>query len=318
MQPLTLSQRPPRLLLPTDPVLWLSLAGLWLAAPLLCAQAGITIDGGGLQAGLVMAFVVAAILARNLIRDADSVAFLLESLGCLLAFPIVFAPVAYLATRSPFPAADDLLRAMDAALGVDAASWRTFVLNRPVLLWANMLIYSSWIPQVVIAAFVLPTIGDGRRCLWMFRTSVLVLAGTFLLCFLLPAVGTVPQQESWFADWQALRHLQVPFVTDSLHIQPIVSFPSFHAASAVLLAHAFRGLGKLSWAAYVLNAAMAVSAIAGGCHYLVDILAGAILAAACIAVTQPGSYRRPMWLRIFASTVPARQGAPSPGRCRAP
>jgi membrane-associated phospholipid phosphatase len=61
-----------------------------------------------------------------------------------------------------------------------------------------------------------------------------------------------------------------------------VSFPSYHAASAVLFAWGAWPMKWLRWPSLVLNAALCASALIIGAHYLVDLLAG--FAVACGAV----------------------------------
>jgi hypothetical protein len=70
----------------------------------------------------------------------------------------------------------------------------------------------------------------------------------------------------------SFRHLGV----DSLY--GIITFPSFHAAGAVLLGYGFQGFRLLRWPFTMLNAALFVSAIFVGGHFLVDLVAGAAIA----------------------------------------
>jgi hypothetical protein len=62
----------------------------------------------------------------------------------------------------------------------------------------------------------------------------------------------------------------------------IVTFPSFHTAAALLLAWAFWGLGRLRWPGVALNAAMLAATPFHGSHYLVDLIAGAVIAGLAI------------------------------------
>lgn len=71
----------------------------------------------------------------------------------------------------------------------------------------------------------------------------------------------------------------------------IVTFPSFHAAAAVILAAMFWPSRALRWPMMVLNALMLLAAIPVGGHYLVDILAGVSTAAvAIVAVKRAPSF----------------------------
>ena len=66
-------------------------------------------------------------------------------------------------------------------------------------------------------------------------------------------------------------------------MQGLISIPSLHTVLAVLLVHAMRGTVLLP-AFVVLDAAMIVSTPIDGGHYLVDVLAGALLAGGLIAL----------------------------------
>ena len=64
-----------------------------------------------------------------------------------------------------------------------------------------------------------------------------------------------------------------------------VSFPSYHAAAAVMLAWA-GWRTPLRWPMVLLNIAMAFSALLVGAHYLVDIVGGVIVAAVAVTVSR--------------------------------
>ncbi len=66
----------------------------------------------------------------------------------------------------------------------------------------------------------------------------------------------------------------------------IVTFPSFHAAAAVLLAWGFWGVPYLRWPALALNLLMIVSSMPIGAHYVVDLAAGMALAWAALRASQ--------------------------------
>lgn len=74
---------------------------------------------------------------------------------------------------------------------------------------------------------------------------------------------------------------------------PHVTFPSFHAGAAPLLGWGFWPVARLRWPLVTLNVVMAASAIPIGGHYVVDIIAGVMVAAAGIAVARMLERRRP-------------------------
>jgi membrane-associated phospholipid phosphatase len=82
-------------------------------------------------------------------------------------------------------------------------------------------------------------------------------------------------------------------------MQGIIQFPSYHAAGAVLLSYAFAGFPR--WIAaptLIVETVLTVSAIPIRGHHLVDVLAGAALAIASIAVAR--------YISPFESAAPTR------------
>ena len=69
------------------------------------------------------------------------------------------------------------------------------------------------------------------------------------------------------------------------NLSGLVSFPSMHASTAVILAIAWARMGKWWGPFIVLNVLMAFSAMPVGNHYFVDVIAGSLLGAAsyCLA-----------------------------------
>jgi membrane-associated phospholipid phosphatase len=65
----------------------------------------------------------------------------------------------------------------------------------------------------------------------------------------------------------------------------LITFPSFHVVWALLIFMAVRQHRILRWLFAVVEAAVIVSAITAGGHYLVDLFAGALLTAAVCWIT---------------------------------
>jgi membrane-associated phospholipid phosphatase len=69
-------------------------------------------------------------------------------------------------------------------------------------------------------------------------------------------------------------------------MQGLVTFPSFHTCFAITLAWCFRDFRWLFPIAIVVCGAVLVSMLTEGGHYLVDVLAGIVIAIACIVLRQ--------------------------------
>jgi membrane-associated phospholipid phosphatase len=71
-------------------------------------------------------------------------------------------------------------------------------------------------------------------------------------------------------------------VLDLFHLNGVLTFPSFHAASAILYAWGAWPIRWLRPFSLLGNGAMLLSTPIGGGHFLVDVLAGIVVATAAI------------------------------------
>ncbi|MDE2013267.1 MAG: phosphatase PAP2 family protein [Alphaproteobacteria bacterium] len=72
-----------------------------------------------------------------------------------------------------------------------------------------------------------------------------------------------------------------------VNIKGLIGFPSFHTFEALLIAWYARELKRVRWAALAINLGVIVSTPIQGGHHVVDLLGGAVVAAAAIALTAP-------------------------------
>jgi hypothetical protein len=103
----------------------------------------------------------------------------------------------------------------------------------------------------------------------------------------------------------ALRNGSLTII-DARALDGIISFPSLHAAVAILIPYHLRWSKPLLWLGAGLNVLMLVSAIPCGNHYLTDVLGGVLIAGLAI-VTSGGvsvTGRRQARCRSAASRLP--------------
>lgn len=187
-------------------------------------------------------------------------------------------------TTTPFAAAD-------AALGFNWLTWSNAIGNYPLLHRLLWMAYNSLKFQLIAALLLTAFLPDNRRIqfLWAATASAVV---TCMVSGLLPVLGARPHfavpNADWLGDLLALRqpgHLQ--FALTALH--GIVSLPSYHTVLGVLFVWAVRRTRWLFRVLLLLNIVMIVSTLNAGGHYLVDVIAGLLLAWATIAaVTAAG------------------------------
>jgi membrane-associated phospholipid phosphatase len=179
--------------------------------------------------------------------------------------------------------------------------------------------------QSVVIPIILAALGR-FRALQVSTISLLVtLIVTYTVAALLPALGTYE-----FYGIDPSHHPNITVRVASLHVPEImgvrdgtiinisrlaptglVTFPSFHAASAVLLAWAAWHIPYLRFPGLILNVLMLAATPLHGSHFLTDVLAGMVLAAISIATAASllNAAQRLYAQRSFSSLAPNLAGA---------
>ncbi|MDP3320241.1 MAG: phosphatase PAP2 family protein, partial [Bosea sp. (in: a-proteobacteria)] len=195
---------------------------------------------------------------------------------------------------------DDWFQAMDVALGFDWRFWLSVLDAHPAAHQVLVLAYHSMLPQTALLPIVLAAIGAFRHLDRFLLSYVLAAIVTVAVATLLPALSPVVHLGVTPADHpnivlavplefaqhaQALRDGSMKLV-DLNGAQGLVTFPSFHTVSAVLLMFGFWAAPYWRWFGVGLNGLMLVAIPIEGSHYLVDVIAGAALAVAAWAAAE--------------------------------
>ena len=299
----------------------IGLMALTLAAAL--ALTGFTIKPDSVLFPFGAAAVYAAIAYNNAHKPHKGdpmVVFVLGSTAQVLLITLIMTPISYIAASAALPMTDARLDYLDRALGLDWRSYFEFFNQRPQL--APCLAFGY--RMIVLPVFAIPlalVLGRRYRRLQEFTLAfALALAATTVISIFVPAIGTYDQlginlehatlsPDGYF---DTLREL--PLVRDgSLReldvgkLAGIITFPSFHAAAAVLYLWALWGVWWMRPFALIANGAMLVATPIGGGHYFVDVIAGAAVAVLAIIAALRISERL---LERAASSSPAPVEAP--------
>lgn len=237
------------------------------------------------------------------------------SLGTLAQVTLVTAivgPLSYVAGASSLPLQDQTLLFIDRALWMDPEPIARFVNDHPWIASCFNTGYGfiKW-PLLAIPIILTMTLRLVRLQLFV-GALCLALAVTIAISALMPAIGTFyglnmsPERFTSFNTMVyaaqlrdilalrdgSLRHLEL------FHLAGIVSFPSFHAASAVIYMWALwpvRGFASLSIA---MNVLMIAATPVIGAHYMIDVIGGIVLAAGSIT-----------FAKYFLDMMASRDGA---------
>ncbi len=244
----------------------------------------------------------------------------------VVAFAAVAAPLSYVAAAVALPLQDGLFDAMDHALGLDWQALLQRMNEWPSLFAFLRPIYLSLMPQMTLAVLCLAF--SGRLIQLRIYTLAFIFAAlvTIAVSALLPAAGAWPHYGLTPADSPHLLpsvHTSWPVFyglrDGSLRLlvaagsEGIITFPSLHAALAVILILALWPISLLRWPVLGVNLLMLAATPIDGSHYFIDVLAGVALAATCLIAARVAAAQAEMPRRPAASgKLPQLAGSGEP------
>lgn len=228
-------------------------------------------------------------------RSDPRLASALTSTAQVIAFAAVGAPLSYIAASAGFPLQDHALDVIDRALGFDWKALLAWMNAAPTAYAVLGLIYASLTLQMTTVVLCL-AFSDRLAGLRVYTLAFIFAALiSIAISAVLPAAGVWPYYGLTAAD---SPHL-LPTVSTSWPVfyglrdgtfrmlvavgsEGIITFPSLHAALAVIVIAALWPVPVLRCVFLALNVTMLIATPIDGSHYLIDVLAGIALAAFCL------------------------------------
>jgi PAP2 superfamily len=205
-----------------------------------------------------------------------------------ISFAVALEIYSYVAATLCMPLRDAQFALMDRALGFNWTAGFIWIESlsgaiRSILSHA----YNSLFVQVFgsIGYFAMIRRSDrNRELLWMGMLSALI---TTSISGLLPALGPYLNGDmpAWSAVLMTIRAGSLSNL-ELAKLTGIVTFPSFHTALAVIFVYVHRPPLRSFVPMAILNVLMVVAIPFAGHHYLVDVIAGAAVAAVSIAIVR--------------------------------
>jgi PAP2 superfamily len=270
---------------------------------------------GGFSVGLAGALVCFTFIAINAgfahynakaaRRGDPQIVYVLGCTAQIISATCLLASLSYVAAAVNLPLQDANLHAIDQALGLDWRAYLEFVNARPVLARWLALGYSMIQWPIFFIPGLLAAAARYRRLQQFILAFTLALAATVIISALVPAIGVFYHLGLNVADFPningggylaelrdlpptrdgSLRHLEL------LGLAGLVTFPSFHAGSAILYAWALWPVRWFRPVAILCNAAMLAATPIDGGHYFIDVIAGVAIAALAIVAARLVSRR---------------------------
>lgn len=275
--------------------------------------AGISVEYGSFSRSALTILLLLAISACFQWRGFPRLRAMTDVLCCGIALSLAAIAASYAAMAVGSPLVDAQLMAMDGALGFDWPAFTRFVDARPLLADALFVSYQSFAAQLICLPLLLALVGQAQRAYLTVSAYGLLCCVSSLVGVWYPALGahighgvdpaSLANVNAHFGyaflgEFHAVRSGE-GFSLSLERAAGILTFPSVHAAVALLCAWAGWSIAMLRYPLLLLNVAMAVSAISHGSHYLVDVIAGLGVAAMAIsgvcllAGQRPGAARHP-------------------------
>jgi hypothetical protein len=278
--------------------------------------------------GYLIVFVVAAVYglfgyynAVSPQRGNPRLVFPLTAIAQMILVISVMTSISYVATAANLSLMDATLLAFDRALGFDFRIYLNFINDRQWLIYILAAGYGAiaWSTCVIVVA--LPLAGYYRRTGEFICAFMIALIATTCVSTIFPAIGVygvmglvaadfpniVPQgYYDTLRDAPMLRDGSLR-VLDLFQLGGVLTFPSFHAASAILCTWAFWPVRWLRPLNLFCNGAMIVATPVGGGHYFVDVIAG-------IAVAAASAYAARCFSKSSATTEILKKYLDDPGK----
>ena len=224
-----------------------------------------------------------------------------SSVSQWMAFAVVGLVLTYFAASANLPLADPAFARLDAALGLrwdDLSDWTQ---QHGVLRSALWIAYVSGGTQIPVLFLIYcmraPGVGSGEL-MWNFMVSLLIVTA---ISVVLPARAMPGMIGRDHIDvFLAVRNGGIP-VLDRSMIAGLITFPSWHAAMAVIFMYSARTMKWLLAILAPLNVLIILATVPCGGHYFVDTVAG--LAVAVVSILAVGKIRRAIATRDSSAAL---------------
>lgn len=274
--------------------------GMAIVAPLLT---GFHVDYPSFLPLLVVPFALLPVGVYLYRRGLSDLLGAVEGLALIIVLAVPILILSYAAMRLNLPLADALLAGWDREFGLSAMTAVRIAGRSEWLATLLGLSYSSFSLQLLAIPPLLMLAGQTARGYWFVEAFVIGCLVSIGISAFFPALGSYVHFALTAETTGAINpffgyHFLSSF--DSVRTDPdfvlslgaasgIVTFPSIHAATAVLCSYAVWSARVLRIPFLVLNVAMFASAITHGAHYFVDVVAGGLVALLVIRLRGPAA-----------------------------
>ena len=261
---------------------------------------GFYITGIGVNRSIATPVIVCVVLVLVeafylFIRPRHAIACFCGDVANIIALASTGIILSYLTITAKYPLVDDLLYAVDTALGLDWFSYYWLCKSMPTSIQSALnFAYSSLGEQIIVltVAFSFLSIRYGRQELargsQLFVGYALGGLTAIVIAVFLPARGEFirygVELNTHYIPEFIEAYEGATKVIDLANADGIITFPSFHATLSVMLVWSAIGRNFLFYPALLINAVAVFATPLLGGHYFVDVIVGIVIALFWIAV----------------------------------
>jgi hypothetical protein len=229
----------------------------------------------------VLAFTSTIALLYSTLRPNELIATLFQSATEIMLSFCVVGALTYLCYASNLAAVDEYLSAADRMLFFDWLAWKRVFDEHRLVNAVFSFCYWSLAPQIMIAAiFLSATNRTGRLKEFTFVFVItLVSCGIIAVTFPSDSACALYGVDVEACRLDTIRELRAGHLSEIAFGQTkgIITFPSFHAASALIFIWVSRGIPLVFLSSLAINTLMFFATPIIGGHYLVDVIAGSLI-----------------------------------------
>jgi membrane-associated phospholipid phosphatase len=231
------------------------------------------------------------------IKDSYSVFMIMQYLSLFVLGSAFFALSFYSTATLNFPLIDDQLIAFDKLMFFDWRDYMAFVSQYPKLQDILNTGYNSMIVSIMVIIFALVVSKNSVHLQRFTIAYFMTLFATLVLACIFPALAGYIHYDIdptvWNINPSAARiheadmlNLRAGELQDApINIKGLVTFPSFHTSTGLLLIWGFYPILYLRYILTALYITLIVSTPFSGGHYLADVVGGLVIAMFAIALT---------------------------------
>lgn len=227
-------------------------------------------------------------------KDTPRLALALIGVAIFMGFTAVSSVFIFALFPLPRPLIDPWLIGVDAGFGYHWPSFVQALAAYPGFAKGLGLLYHTSLPQIMLTICLLATLGRTLTLHRFLAVGILTLVAAVAIWWVFPSIGpsgffSIPDEvrlaTGLYFDSEYGAYLRQLVENGPARISPevmtgVVAFPSYHMVMACMVVWYTRGT-VMFLPAFGANALMVPATLSHGGHHLIDLVAGAVVFAAC-------------------------------------